>query len=107
MLKTQAYEEITNGCCPLADNVIAVQNLLDYLVTKNALTKKQRNQLSPKLNQLELSHYHGLPKPYKVNLFQLIYYSLYCFSFFSYRLKHHYVLLLQVCMHQQHWYRNF
>jgi len=69
MLKTKAYEEITHGRCPLADNLRAVQTLLDYLVAKNALTKKQRNQLSPKLNNLELGHYPGLPKPHKVNLF--------------------------------------
>ena len=69
MLKTKAYEEITNGRCPLADNLRAVQTLLDYLVAKNALTKNQHNQLSPKLNNLELGHYHGLPKPHKVNLF--------------------------------------
>lgn len=72
MLKTQAYEEITSGRCPLADNLKVVQTLLDFLLTKNALTEKQRKQLSPKLNQLELGHYHGLPKPHKVILFQLI-----------------------------------
>ena len=68
MLKTQAYEEITNGHCPLADNLRAVQALLDYLLTKNVLNKKRCNQLLPKLNKLELGHYHGLPKPHKVSL---------------------------------------
>ncbi|CAF1153797.1 unnamed protein product [Rotaria sordida] len=66
MLKTQAYEEITDGRCPLADNLRAVQTLLDYLVSKNGLTKKQCNYLLPKLGNLELGHYHGLPKPHKV-----------------------------------------
>ncbi|CAF4053490.1 unnamed protein product, partial [Adineta steineri] len=32
MLKTEAYEEIKNGRCPLADNLHAVQTLFDYLV---------------------------------------------------------------------------
>ncbi|CAF3979804.1 unnamed protein product, partial [Adineta steineri] len=31
MLKTEAYEEIKNGRCPLADNLHAVQTLFDYL----------------------------------------------------------------------------
>ncbi|CAF1207319.1 unnamed protein product [Didymodactylos carnosus] len=65
MLRTQAYEEITDDHCPLADNLRAVQTLLDYLVTKNGLTKKQCHYLLPKLGNLELRHYHGLPKPHK------------------------------------------
>ena len=73
MLKTEAYEEITSGRCPLAENFLAVQTLLHYLVTKNALTKKQRNYLCPKLNTLELGHYHGIPKPHKVNSCYFIY----------------------------------
>jgi len=68
MVKTEAYEEITNGRCPLADNLYAVQTLLDYLLKKNALTKQQHNKISPKLNNLQLDHYNGLPKPHKVNL---------------------------------------
>ena len=75
MLKTQAYEEITSGRCPLADNLRAVQILLDYLMNKNVLNKKQHNQLSPNLNALELGHYHGLPKPHKVSIFsQLLFF---------------------------------
>ena len=81
MLKTEAYEEITNGRCPLADNLHSVNTLLDYLVTKHALTEKQRKHLTPKRYNLELGHYHGLPKPHKVSLFQLVYYNLYSFSF--------------------------
>ena len=60
MLKTEAYEEIKNGRCPLSDNLYAVQTLLDYLVMKKALTKKQSNRLIPKLHNLELGHYHGI-----------------------------------------------
>lgn len=67
MSKTEAYEEIRTGRCPLADIVLAVQTLLNYLFSKNALTKKQCQNLTPKMNQLELAHYHGLPKPHKVN----------------------------------------
>lgn len=68
MLKTQAYEEIINGRCPLATCLNAVQTLLEWLVQRNALTFKQRNQLLPNKNQLELSHYHALPKPHKVKI---------------------------------------
>ena len=83
MLKTQAYEEIIDGRCPLTDNLHAVQILLNYLLDKNVLTKKQHNQLSPKLNRLELGHYHGLPKPHKVcmHVYLLDQYVLFCFSF--------------------------
>jgi hypothetical protein len=80
MLKTKAYEEITKGRCPIANISSAVQTLLDYLVTKNALTRAQRNKISPKLNNLELGRYHGLPKPHKVKLFQ----SIYLIIFFSF-----------------------
>ena len=68
MMKTEAYEEIVDGQCPLADNLRAVQVLLDYLVSKNALTKKQSNYLLSNLGKLELGHYHALPKPHKVRL---------------------------------------
>ena len=94
MAKTAAYEEILDRRCPLTDNTNSVQTLLDNFVTKNAITKKQRNQLCPKLDELELGHYHGLPKPYKVNLCPSIY--SYLFIFFSlsssYSLIHHYDL---------------
>ena len=40
MSKTAAYEKISTGRCPLADIVLAVQTLLNYLLSKNALTKK-------------------------------------------------------------------
>jgi len=75
MLKTEAYEEISNDRCPLADNLHCVQTLLAYLVTKQALTKKQSKQLSPNVTTLELAHYHGLPKPHKVSGFQTSYFS--------------------------------
>ncbi|CAF2215847.1 unnamed protein product [Rotaria magnacalcarata] len=67
MLKTEAYQAITNGRSHLSDILCAVQTLLENLVRKQTLTSKQRNQISPKLNQLELGHYHGLPKPHKPN----------------------------------------
>jgi len=83
MLKTEAYEEITNGRCPLADNINAVKTLLNYLVTKKALIEKQAKRLCPKSGNWELGHYHGLPKPHKVNLFQSRYYKWFSFRFFS------------------------
>ena len=66
MAKTEAYEEVKTGRSPLADMLQAVQALLNYLFSKKALTKKQCQYLSPKMDQLELAHYHGLPKPHKV-----------------------------------------
>ena len=66
MEKTQAYEEIIDQHCPLADNLRSVQTLLDFLMYRHALTKKQKKYLIPKLDKLELGHYHGLPKVHKV-----------------------------------------
>ena len=56
MSRTEAYEEISNGRCPIADNLRAVQTLLDYLLLKRALTKRQHQKLLPKLNKLELAY---------------------------------------------------
>jgi hypothetical protein len=81
MLKTQAYEEMTDGRCPLADNLHAVQTLLHYLMSKNVLTKKQCNKLLPNLNKLELGHYHGLPKPHKVSIYFLYEYVIFSIIF--------------------------
>lgn len=68
MLKTEAYEEIADGRSPLSSNLSAVKTLLDYLVKKKALTAKQSKQISPNSDTVELGHYHGLPKPHKVNI---------------------------------------
>jgi hypothetical protein len=68
MTKTVAYQEINNGRSPLADILYAVNTLLDYIVRTKGLTDKQRKKLCPNLNQLELAHYHGLPKTHKVKI---------------------------------------
>ena len=72
MLKTQVYEEITNGHCPLADNLRAVQNVLDYLVKQKVITKAQRDKLLPNSNKLELAHLYTLPKVHTVISFSLL-----------------------------------
>ena len=76
MSKTEAYQEITSGRSPLSDILRSVQTLLENLVRSKFLTSIQRNQISPKLNQLELGHYHGLPKPHKVYRLLFVYNSL-------------------------------
>ncbi|CAF3112818.1 unnamed protein product [Rotaria sp. Silwood2] len=65
MLRTEAYEEITNGRCPLADNSSAVQSLLNFLIAKKGLIQMQADRLSQKSDSLEVGHYHGLSKPHK------------------------------------------
>ena len=72
MDKTEAYQEITSGRSPLADNLRAVQTVLDYLVTQKAITKKQRDKLLPNSNKLELAHLYTLPKVHKVISFSLL-----------------------------------
>jgi predicted nucleic acid-binding protein len=83
MDKTEAYKEINNGHCLLADNLHAVQAVLDYLVKQKTITKARRNQLSPNLNNLELAHFYSLVKVHKVT-FSLSFFLLspiICFSF--------------------------
>ena len=69
MEETEAYEQIIDQRCPLADNLRAVQTLLDFLVDRKVLPKKKKPYLVPKLDKLELAHYHGLPKTHKVSCF--------------------------------------
>lgn len=104
MTKTEAYEEITNGRSPLADNYRAVKTVLDYLVSKNTLTKKQANKLLPNESKLELGHYHGLPKPHKVSLSFLIVFNL--IFFLQSSLEHHYDQSLHRSMHHRRLSRN-
>ena len=66
MSKTEAYEEVKTGQSPLPDILQAVQSLLNFMFSKNIFNAKQCRYLSPKMDQLELAHYHGLPKPHKV-----------------------------------------
>jgi hypothetical protein len=69
MATTKAYKQITDGHCPLNDNLHAVQTLLDYLLQKDPprITKDLYDKLYPKMNTLELPHFHPLPKVHKVN----------------------------------------
>ena len=67
MVKTNAYQEITDGRSPLADNYNAVQKLIDSIVKTKGLTEKQAKKLRPALITLELAHYHTLPKIHKVS----------------------------------------
>ena len=67
MVKANAYQEITDGRCPLADNFNAVQKLIDDIVRTKGLTEKQAKKLRPALITLELAHYHNLPKIHKVS----------------------------------------
>jgi hypothetical protein len=69
MAQTQAYEEIVDGRSPLADNFNAVMKLLKYLLNQKAITQKQYDNLCPNKNNLELAHFHGLPKIHKVKFF--------------------------------------
>jgi len=83
MTATEAYEKITTGHCPLADNFNAVMKLLNHLLKEGAITQKQYEKLSPKMTNLELAHFHCLPKVHKVGcvLLLCIYSSLFFLLF--------------------------
>jgi len=105
MDQTAAYQEITDGRSPLADNLRAVQNLLAHLVTQKCITKKQSDELLPNLNKLELAHFHGLPKLHKVKLFCSFIFLIHMLLLCS--LACHYDLSLLVYMHQLNYFQNF
>ncbi|CAF3413219.1 unnamed protein product, partial [Rotaria sp. Silwood2] len=56
MNKTNAYQEITSGICPLADDLHLVMLLLDHLLERNEITNEQYEQMGPNLQTLELAH---------------------------------------------------
>jgi hypothetical protein len=66
MTKTAAYEEAKNGKCPLADNLSLVIKLLDGLLKKKVINRKQWSTMMPHKDKVELGHLYFLPKPHKV-----------------------------------------
>ncbi|CAF5120860.1 unnamed protein product [Rotaria sp. Silwood1] len=65
MNKTNAYNEITSGICPLANDLHLVILLLDHLLERNAITKEQYKQMYPNLKTLELAHIYFNLKVHK------------------------------------------
>lgn len=68
MTDTEAYQELPNGLCPLADTYQAVRSLLQELLKRKAINQDQHKMMSPKFETLELAHLHFLPKVHKVGL---------------------------------------
>ncbi|CAF0985688.1 unnamed protein product [Rotaria sordida] len=68
MQETEAYEEITSGISPLAENLEQVTSLLNrlYHAEKPLITKKQYEAMYPKENETELAHLYFIPKPHKI-----------------------------------------
>ncbi|CAF3870391.1 unnamed protein product [Rotaria sp. Silwood1] len=65
MNKTNAYNEITSGICPLANDLHLVILLLDHLLQRNQITKEQYKQMYPNLKALELAHIYFNLKVHK------------------------------------------
>ncbi|CAF1214217.1 unnamed protein product [Rotaria sordida] len=65
MTKTNAYQEITRGICPLADDLHTVLTLLDYLLKHNRITNEQYKQMYPNLKTLELAYIYFNLKVHK------------------------------------------
>lgn len=83
MTKTNAYQVITTGLCPLADDLHSVLTLLDYLLKNNRITKGQFKEMYPNLNKLELAHIYFNLKAHKVRLsFVLLLYHIKVFLSF-------------------------
>ena len=66
MIKTNAYQEITSGICPLADDLHSVLTLLNDLLKQKQITKEQYKQMYPNLKTLELAHIYFNLKVHKV-----------------------------------------
>ncbi|CAF4776444.1 unnamed protein product, partial [Rotaria sp. Silwood2] len=65
MNKTNAYQGISSGICPLADNLHLVILLLDHLVQRNEITNEQYKQMYPNVQTLELAHIYFNLKVHK------------------------------------------
>jgi hypothetical protein len=68
MIDTEAYQELTSGRCPLADNYHAVRSLLQELLKRKAISQDKYKMMLPKFDTLELAHLHFIPKVHKVGL---------------------------------------
>jgi len=66
MTKTNAYQEISSGRCPLADDLNAVTTLLDGLHKNKRISKDQLKDMQPDIHKLELAHLYFIPKAHKV-----------------------------------------
>ncbi|CAF1437241.1 unnamed protein product, partial [Didymodactylos carnosus] len=65
MAKTNAYQEIISGRCPLADDLNDVTSLLDCLYKNKRITKDQMEDMQPDKHKLELAHLYFIPKAHK------------------------------------------
>ncbi|CAF1448651.1 unnamed protein product [Rotaria sordida] len=65
MNKTNAYQEITSGICPLADDLHLVTLLLDHLRERKEIIDEQYKQMYPNLQTLELAHIYFNLKVHK------------------------------------------
>ncbi|CAF1396723.1 unnamed protein product [Rotaria sordida] len=65
MNKTNAYQEITSGICPLANDLHLVTLLLDHLHQRNEIIYEQYKQMYPNLETLELAHIYFNLKVHK------------------------------------------
>ncbi|CAF3757340.1 unnamed protein product [Rotaria sp. Silwood1] len=68
MNKTNAYQEITSGICPLADNLHLVILLLDHLLERKDITNEQYKKMYPNLKKLELAHIYFNLKVHKPDI---------------------------------------
>ncbi|CAF3313319.1 unnamed protein product [Rotaria sp. Silwood2] len=68
MTKTNAYQEITSGICPLADNLHLVILLLDHLLERKEITYEQYKKMYPNLKTLELAHIYFNLKVHKPDI---------------------------------------
>ncbi|CAF1156937.1 unnamed protein product [Rotaria sp. Silwood1] len=68
MKKTEAYQEVTTGRCPLADILRSTEAVLGYLVKKKAISKAQRDKLLLNVNTVEVAHLYTLSEVHKPQL---------------------------------------
>ncbi|CAF4641818.1 unnamed protein product [Rotaria sp. Silwood2] len=68
MTKTNAYQEITSGICPLADNLHLVLLVLDHLSQRKEITSEQYKKMKPDLEKLELAHIYFNLKVHKPDI---------------------------------------
>ena len=84
MTKTNAYEEIISGICPLADDLHSVISLLDYLKATKRINNEQYKEMFPNLKGSELAHIYFNLKIHKVKLFFSLFQQLFSSLSFLY-----------------------
>ena len=97
--KTKAYIELeTNPLWVVFDKVV---HLLNDLRSKKQILAWQLDKMMPKRDDVELAYLYFIPKPHKVNKFEVLFYNITISFVYCNRKEHHYGQLYLQCILRQ------